>query len=51
MWINDAAHAGQWGNLAELKGQKIALVPLAEAVAGLHVVGDDDYAVAEALSG
>ena len=47
----DAAHEGKWGNMAALKGQKIALVPLAEAVAGLHVVGDDDYAVAEALSG
>ena len=47
----DAANAGKWGNMAALKGQRIELVPLAEAVQGLHEVSDDDYAVAEALSG
>ena len=47
----DAANQGRWGNMAALKGQRIELVPLEEAVAGLHFVGDEDYAVAEALSG
>jgi ATP-dependent phosphofructokinase / diphosphate-dependent phosphofructokinase len=47
----DAANAGKWGNMAALRGQRIELVPLAEAVAGLHTVSGDDYAVAEALSG
>ncbi|MFL5895845.1 MAG: 6-phosphofructokinase [Thermoleophilaceae bacterium] len=47
----DAANAGRWGTMAALRGQRIELVPLGEAVAGLHVVDADDYAVAEALSG
>jgi 6-phosphofructokinase 1 len=47
----DAVHAGQWGNMASLRGQKIEMVPLAEAVKELRTVTDDEYAVAEALSG
>jgi ATP-dependent phosphofructokinase / diphosphate-dependent phosphofructokinase len=47
----DAAHAGQWGNMASLRGQKIEMVPLAEAVKELRTVSDEDYAAAEALSG
>jgi phosphofructokinase-like protein len=47
----DAAHAGQWGNMASLRGQKIQMVPLAEAVRELRTVTDEEYAVAEALSG
>jgi phosphofructokinase-like protein len=47
----DAANSGSWGSMAALKGQQIELVPLAEAVKGLHTVSDDDYAVAEALAG
>src|SRR4051794_9460779 len=47
----DAAHAGQWGNMASLRGQQIQMVPLAEAVKELRTVSDADYAVAEALSG
>jgi phosphofructokinase-like protein len=47
----DAANAGEWGKMAALRGQRIELVPLAEAVAQMHVVTDDEYAVAEALSG
>ena len=47
----DAAHAGAWGNMASLRGQKIEMVPLAEAVKELRTVTDEDYAVAEALSG
>jgi ATP-dependent phosphofructokinase / diphosphate-dependent phosphofructokinase len=47
----DAAHRGQWGNMSSLRGERIVLVPLAEAVRQLRTVSDDDYAVAEALSG
>jgi 6-phosphofructokinase 1 len=47
----DAAHAGNWGNMASLRGQRIEMVPLAEAVKELRVVTDEDYAVAEALMG
>jgi ATP-dependent phosphofructokinase / diphosphate-dependent phosphofructokinase len=47
----DAADAGKWGHMAALRGQRIELVPLAEAVAEMHFVSDDDYAVAEALAG
>ena len=47
----DAADAGAWGNMAALKGQRIEMVPLAEAVKELRTVTDEDYAVAEALSG
>jgi 6-phosphofructokinase 1 len=47
----DAAHGGRWGNMSSLRGERIVLVPLAEAVRQLRTVSDDDYAVAEALSG
>ncbi|MEA2495901.1 MAG: ATP-dependent phosphofructokinase / diphosphate-dependent phosphofructokinase [Thermoleophilaceae bacterium] len=47
----DAAHAGKWGNMASLRGQRIELVALGEAVRELRTVTDEDYAVAEALSG
>src|SRR5947209_3822973 len=47
----DAANAGNWGDMAALRGQRIQMVPLAEAVKELRTVGDEDYAVAEALSG
>jgi 6-phosphofructokinase 1 len=47
----DACEAGEWGNLTALRGNRITLVPLSEAVQGLHTVGEEDYAVAEALSG
>jgi phosphofructokinase-like protein len=47
----DAADAGDWGKMAALKGQRIELVPLAEAVKALRTVSDEDYAVAEALAG
>src|SRR5262249_52904980 len=47
----DAASSGQWGNMASLRGQRITMVPLAEAVRELRTVTEEDYAVAEALSG
>ena len=37
--------------MASLRGQKIEMVPLAEAVTELRTVTDEDYAVAEALVG
>jgi 6-phosphofructokinase 1 len=47
----DAAHAGKWGSMASLRGQRIELVPLGEAVRELRTVTDADYEAAEALSG
>ena len=47
----DAADGGEWGKMASLRGQRIEMVPLAEAVRELRTVGDDEYMVAEALSG
>src|SRR4051794_10121408 len=47
----DAENEGHWGKMAAVKGQRIELVALAEAVQGLHMVSDADYAVAEALAG
>jgi phosphofructokinase-like protein len=47
----DAANSGQWGKMAALKGQRIELVPLAEAVKALRTVSDEEYSVAEALAG
>jgi hypothetical protein len=37
--------------MAALKGQRIELVPIAEAVRELRTVSDKDYAVADALAG
>ena len=47
----DAAHDGRWGDMASLRGQRIEMVPLAEAVRELRTVSPEEYAVAEALSG
>src|SRR3954451_22738768 len=47
----DGAHDGQWGSMASLRGQRIQMVALAEAVRELRTVSDEEYAVAVALSG
>ena len=47
----DAAHLGKWGVLPALKGTRIELVPLSEAVAKLRMVPPEDYAAAEAFFG
>jgi len=47
----DAASDGKWGMMAALRGPKIELVPLLEAVATLKTVPDEEYAVAEAFFG
>ena len=47
----DAAHEERWGVMPALKGTKIELVPLGEAVADLRTVPDEEYAAAEAFFG
>ena len=47
----DAAHEQRFGMMPALKGSKIELVPLGDAVAQLRTVPDDEYAVAEAFFG
>ncbi|WP_053354062.1 6-phosphofructokinase [Leucobacter musarum] len=39
----DAAEAGQWGTMAGLRGDRIEMVPLAEAVGHLKTVSDARY--------
>jgi ATP-dependent phosphofructokinase / diphosphate-dependent phosphofructokinase len=47
----DAAHAGEWGKMASLRGTDIVLVDLAEATAELKVVPDSLYREAEVFFG
>jgi 6-phosphofructokinase 1 len=47
----DAAHDGRWGVMPALRGTRIELVPLGEAVAKLRLVPSEDYAAAEAFFG
>jgi ATP-dependent phosphofructokinase / diphosphate-dependent phosphofructokinase len=47
----DAATAGRWGTMPAVRGTRIELAPLAEAVAGLRTVPDDEYRLAEAFFG
>ena len=47
----DAAHEQRFGMMPALKGSKIELVPLGDAVAKLRTVPDDEYAAAEAFFG
>jgi 6-phosphofructokinase 1 len=47
----DAAHEGRWGMMPALRGTKIELVELAEAVAELRTVTPEEYAVAEPFLG
>jgi 6-phosphofructokinase 1 len=47
----DAAHEGRWGTMPALRGTRIELVPLAEAVAELRTVTPEEFAVAEAFLG
>jgi phosphofructokinase-like protein len=46
-----AANDGRWGTMVSLRGTRIELVPLAEAVAGLRTVPVADYEVFEPLFG
>jgi ATP-dependent phosphofructokinase / diphosphate-dependent phosphofructokinase len=47
----DAAHAERWGMMPALHGARIELVPLAEAVAELRRVPEEDYEVAATFFG
>jgi 6-phosphofructokinase 1 len=47
----DAAHEGRWGVMPALRGTRIELVPLSEAVAGLRTVPVEDYEAAETFFG
>jgi ATP-dependent phosphofructokinase / diphosphate-dependent phosphofructokinase len=47
----DAAHEGRWGTMPALRGTRIELVPLAEAVAELRTVSPEEFAVAEPFLG
>jgi phosphofructokinase-like protein len=47
----DAAHEGRWGTMPALKGTKIELVALGEAVADLRTVPPEEFAAAEAFFG
>jgi ATP-dependent phosphofructokinase / diphosphate-dependent phosphofructokinase len=47
----DAATDGRWGTMTALRGTKIELVPLKEAVASLKTVPEDDFEVAAAFFG
>ncbi len=47
----DAASAGSWGMMPALRGTRIVLVPLAEAVAALRTVPPEDYQAAATFFG
>jgi phosphofructokinase-like protein len=47
----DAAHEGRWGTMPALKGTRIELVPLSEAVEKLRTVPAEDYEVAAPFFG
>ena len=47
----DAAHDAGWGQMPALRGRRIELVPLREAVAELRTVSPEDFAVAEPFLG
>jgi phosphofructokinase-like protein len=47
----DAANEGSWGAMPALRGTRIQLVALSEAVADLRTVAPEDYAAAEVFFG
>jgi 6-phosphofructokinase 1 len=47
----DAADAERWGMMPALRGQRIELVPLAEAVAELRTVPPEEYEAAATFFG
>ena len=47
----DAAHDGNWGMMPALRGTRIELVPLTEAVARLRTVPAEDYEAASPFMG
>src|SRR5438045_3141657 len=47
----DAAHEGRWGTMPALRGNRIELVPLDDAVAELRTVPPEDYEAASPFMG
>jgi phosphofructokinase-like protein len=47
----DAADEGRWGMMPALRGNRVELVPLADAVAELRTVPPEEYEVAETFFG
>jgi phosphofructokinase-like protein len=47
----DAAHEGRWGTMPALRGTRIELVPLDDAVAELRTVPPEDYEAASPFMG
>jgi 6-phosphofructokinase 1 len=47
----DAADAGDWGQMSAVRGSRIEMVPLTDAVASLRTVPDSDYEEAAAFFG
>src|SRR3954470_24727728 len=47
----DAANESNWGAMPALRGTRIVLVPLSEAVAGLRTVPAEDYEAAQTFFG
>jgi 6-phosphofructokinase 1 len=47
----DAVHEGRWGTMPALRGTRITLVPLSEAVEQLRTVPPEDYEVAAPFFG
>jgi 6-phosphofructokinase 1 len=47
----DGANDGQWGNMPALRGTRVELVPLSEAVAELRLVPVEDYEAAATFFG
>jgi len=47
----DAANEGRWGMMPALRGSRIELVPLTEAVAELRTVPVEDYEAAQTFFG
>jgi 6-phosphofructokinase len=47
----DAAHEGRWGTMPALRGTRVELVPLGDAVKELRLVPDEEYEVAAPFFG
>ncbi len=47
----DAATRGEWGKMVALRSMKIEVVDLADAVAELRTVSDEEYSTASAFFG
>ena len=47
----DGANAGRWGTMPALRGTRIELVPMSEAVAELRTVPAEDYEAAATFFG